>query len=100
MKKKSTVLLYKCLWFRAKHIDQRCTSYKFKTKLLESWFLSYEERYTYYEFKNLKKRVNDTVQLFTLYSIWVHVEVPKYKMICLNSPNSCEFAKTNTVKNP
>jgi len=29
MKKESTVLLYKCSWFRAKYIDQRCTSYKF-----------------------------------------------------------------------
>ena len=32
------------------------------------------------------------VLLFILYSIWVHVESPKYKMICLNSPKSSEFA--------
>ena len=38
------------------------------------------------------KKVYVTVLLFLLYSIWVHVESPKYKMICLNSPKSREFA--------
>jgi len=38
------------------------------------------------------KKAYVTVLLFILYSIWVHVESPKYKMICLKSPNSSEFA--------
>ena len=33
-----------------------------------------------------------TILLFILYSIWVHVESLKYKMICLKSPKSSEFA--------
>jgi len=38
---------------------------------------------------NLKKqhKVYDTVQLFILYSIWVRVESPKYKIVCLKSQN-------------
>ena len=39
-----------------------------------------------------QKKVYVTVLLFILYSIWVHVESPKYKMICLKSPKSSEFA--------
>jgi len=38
------------------------------------------------------KNVYVTVLLFILYSIWVHVESPKYKMICLSSSKSSEFA--------
>ena len=42
---------------------------------------------------NLKthKTVRATVLLFILYSIGVHVESPKYKMICQNSPKSSAF---------
>ena len=39
-----------------------------------------------------KKNVYVTVLLFILYSIWVHVSSPKYKMICLTSPKSSQFA--------
>ena len=38
-----------------------------------------------------QKKVYVTV-LFILYSIEVHVYSPKYKMICLKSPKSSEFA--------
>ena len=38
------------------------------------------------------KKVYATVLLFILYSIWVHVESLKYKMIWLKSPKSSEFA--------
>ena len=41
---------------------------------------------------NPKKQNKITVLLFVLYSMWVHVESPKYKMICLKSPKSSEFA--------
>ena len=37
------------------------------------------------------KTVRATVLLFILYSIGVHVESPKYKMICQNSPNQVHF---------
>ena len=30
--------------------------------------------------------------LFILYSIWVHVESPRYKPMCLESSKSSEFA--------
>ena len=52
---------------------------------------------------NLKKqKINKyvTVLLFILYSKWVHVENPKYKIICLKSQTSSEFAKKTVVKNP
>jgi len=39
-----------------------------------------------------KKKGYVTILLFILYSIWVHVGSPKYKMICLKSPKSSEFA--------
>jgi len=42
-----------------------------------------------------QKIIYVTVLLFILYSIWVHVESPKYKMICLKSPKSSEFAQKN-----
>ena len=48
---------------------------------------------------NLKKqKINKyvTVLLFILYSKWVHVENPKYKIICLKSQTSSEFAKKNS----
>ena len=45
-----------------------------------------------FEPKILIKGVYVTVLLCILYSIEVHVESQKYKMICLNSPKS-EFAK-------
>ena len=35
-----------------------------------------------------QKQAYVTVLIFTLYSIWVHIESPQYKMICLNSPKS------------
>ena len=43
---------------------------------------------------NLKKqkKVNVTVLIVFIYSIWIHVESSKYKMICLKSPKSSEFA--------
>jgi len=45
-----------------------------------------------------KKKVCVTVLLFIIYSISVHVESPKYKMICLK-PKACEFPNyfTNRV---
>jgi len=48
------------------------------------------------------KKVRVTVLLFILYQIWVHVESQKYKMICLKSPKSSEFAiiLTNSVQIP
>ena len=57
---------------------------------IESCCFSYEERYTNCLSKKQKK-VHVNVLLFILYSIWVHVESLKYKMICLKSPKSCEF---------
>ena len=50
---------------------------------------SNEERYTYC----LSKEANVTVLIFILYSILVHAESPKYKMICLKSPKSSKFKK-------
>ena len=39
------------------------------------------------------KKVYVTVLLFySIFNIWVHVESPKYKTICLKSPKSSEFA--------
>ena len=52
---------------------------------IERWFFSYAERL-------FIEKVHVTVLLFILYSIWVHLESPKYKMICLKSPKSSEFA--------
>ena len=49
--------------------------------LIENWFYSNEEWFTFYESK-IAKQVYTTVLLFILYSIWVHVERPKYKMSC------------------
>ena len=43
--------------------------------------------------KNAKK-VYVTILPFILYSIWAHVESPKYQMICLKSPKSSEFANS------
>ena len=75
--------MYKNSWFRAKNSDQKCTFLLISKKncSIESWLFSYEERYTYFE----SKKVYVTVLLFILYSIWVHVERLKYKMICLKS---------------
>ena len=42
--------------------------------------------------KKQKNNVYVTVLLLFLYWIWVHVECPKYKMICLKSPKSSDFA--------
>ena len=66
---KSTVLLCKCSWCRANTIDQRCTSYNFKKKhySIESWFISYEERYTYYK---SKKAITSICHRTTFYSIF------------------------------
>ena len=90
---KTTVLLCKCSWFRAKNIDQMCTSYKLKKQLFDRKLIFfYEERNTYYSSK-ISKEVYVTILRCILYSIWVHVESPKYKMVCLNSPKSSEFAK-------
>ena len=89
-------VVYKCLWFRAIIIDQRCTSYKCGENN------SYEERYTYCLSKKAIKYMS-TSYFFILYSIWVRVESPKYKMSCLISPKSSEFdkkKKPTLVKNP
>ena len=45
--------------------------------------------------KKREKWAYVTVLLFILYSIWVHVESQKYKIICLKSTKSSEFAKKN-----
>ena len=84
-------MLCKCWGFGAKNIDQKCTSYKFDRKL---GFFLWRTVYILLIQKS-KKNVYVTVLLFILYSIGVHVERPKYKMICLKSPKSSEFAKTN-----
>jgi len=57
--------------------------------------------YTYCLSKKAKK-VYVTVLLFILYPICVHVESPKYKLICLKSPKSSEFVfiYQTVVKNP
>ena len=49
-----------------------------------------------------KQKINKyvTVLLFILYSKWFHVENPKYKIICLKSQTSSEFAKKTVVKHP
>jgi len=39
-----------------------------------------------------------TVLLFILYSLGVHVESPKYKMICLKSPNQVNLQKNKQKK--
>ena len=44
---------------------------------------------------NKQRNVYVTVLRFILYSIWVHVESPKYKMFFLKSPKSSEFAFLN-----
>ena len=54
---------------------------------------------TYNESKKNQKEVNVTVLLFILYLIWVYLESPKYKMICLKSQKSSELAEKNGVKN-
>ena len=85
--KEWTVLLCKCLGFRATNIEQRCTSYKLKKQLF------YKKVYILWIKKHTKK-VYVTVRhtTFIIYSIWVHVERPKYKMIGLKSPKLSEFA--------
>jgi len=55
---------------------------------------SNEERYTYC----LSKEANVTVLIFILYSILVHAESPKTKMICLKSPKSSKFKKKRKLK--
>ena len=60
-----------------------------KTCSKESWFLLMKNGI---DIMNPKKQNKITVLLFVLYSMWVHVESPKYKMICLKSPKSSEFA--------
>ena len=82
----------KCSWFRAENIDQRCTSYtNFEKKTVRK--ISHEEGYIYIYIVNLKKQKKSICHwlLFIPYSIWVHVESPKYIMICLKSPKSSEF---------
>ena len=44
--------------------------------------------------KKAKPNVYVAVLLFILYSIFVHVESPNYKMICLKSPKPSEVAIT------
>ena len=58
---------------------------------IESSYFFYEKRHTYCLSKQAKK-VYVTILLLILYSIWVHVVSPEYKMICLNSPKSIWFA--------
>ena len=55
--------------------------------------ISHEEGYIYIYIVNLKKQKKSICHwlLFIPYSIWVHVESPKYIMICLKSPKSSEF---------
>ena len=74
------------MWFRAKNIDQRCTSYKLKKKcsIRVDIFLMKKGLHYYYESKKAKKGYA-TILLFILYSVWVCVENPN-KMICLKSP--------------
>jgi len=45
-----------------------------------------------------QNKVYVTVLLFILYSIWVHVEIPKYKMICLNHQNQVNLLKKRGQK--
>ena len=88
----STVLL-SCSWFRTNNIDQRCTSNTFwkKTCLIKvDFFLLKKGIHVVYLKK--QKEVYVTVLLFILYAIWVHVERSKYKMVCIKSPKSSEFA--------
>ena len=58
-----------------------------KNCLIESWFFLIH-------IMNSKKQIKGCVSvlLFILYSIWVHVESPKYQTICHKSPKLSEFA--------
>ena len=70
----------------AKNIDQRCTYYKFKKKMFDRKLISFlMKKGIHICCLSKKQNVNGTVLLFILYSIWVHVERLKYKMICLKS---------------
>ena len=63
--------------------------YKFwKNGSLESWYFSYEKSGIHILNLKKQKKVYVTVLILILYSIWVHKESPKYKMICLKSPKS------------
>ena len=55
--------------------------------------ISWRRVYIYIYIVNLKKQKKSICHwlLFIPYSIWVHVESPKYIMICLKSPKSSEF---------
>ena len=79
----------KCSWFRAKHIDKRCTNLTNfeKVCLIESWFFSYEEKYTY-----CLSKIAETVLCHrtTFYSIFnmsscrkpeIHSDLPKITKI-------------------
>ena len=60
------------------------TNFKKKCSI-ESWFLFLWRKVYIFVVYLKNKNVNGTVLLFILYSIWVHVERLKYKMICLKS---------------
>ena len=70
MKKESTVLLSNCSWFRAKNIDQRCTSSKFwRKKLFDRKLIFFkEERYTYCLLKKQKRCMSSYYFLFNMSS--------------------------------
>ena len=63
-----------------------------KNCLIESWFFLMKKGIHSVYIKKIPKKVYITILLFILYSIGVHEENPKYKMVCLKSPNSSDFA--------
>ena len=73
-----------------------CTSYTFKKTRFDRKLIFIKKGIHMNPKK--KKKVCVTVLLFIIYSISVHVESPKYKMICLK-PKACEFPNyfTNRV---
>ena len=96
-KKWLPVLLSKCSWFRAKNIDQSCTSYKFWKNIFDRKLIFFLRRKVYISLI-WKKRQNKyvTLLIFILYSIWVNVESLNYKMSCLKSAKSSEVAIFST----
>ena len=61
----------KCSWFRAKNIDEKVYILQIKKNngSIESWFFSYEDRYTYYESKKAKKSICHRTTFYSIFNM-------------------------------
>ena len=92
-------MLCKCSWFRAKTINQRCTSYNLKRKLFDRKLIFFLMKKGIHIMNPKKQnKVYVAVLLFILYSIWIHVETRNTKWFAKNHQNQVHllFVLTNS----